>query len=293
MSVRSNQDRLGIDQAILEHQDAPPMEATIHPQGESPQLNFIVPTEFVELPSKGKFYSPSHPLCDQEHVEIRHMTAKDEDILTSKTLLKQGVALDRMLQNIIVDKQIKVKDLLLGDKNSLIVSARTHGYGAEYVTRISCPQCNLTQQYSFDLSGLESTDYEEEMKKWDVEITPDNTLLLPLPKTQFVVELRFLTGADESRMNAQTKRRKKHNFADTFATDHLRSIVVSVNDITDKEQINKFINSIPAIDSKYIRRVYKNVMPTVDLNHNFVCSNCDYEDDMEVPFNTDFFWSNS
>ena len=86
------------------------------------QLNFASPTEFVELPSRGRFYPPSHPLHNKETVEIKFMTAKEEDILTSKALIKKGIAVDRMLQSLIVDKSIKVEDLLVGDKNALVVA---------------------------------------------------------------------------------------------------------------------------------------------------------------------------
>ena len=149
MSARSNENRLGVP-------TTPPEETTglKQPSLEGGGLKFITPTEFVELPSKGLFYPDDHPLFNQEVIEIKHMTTKEEDILTSVALLKKGLALDRMLESIIVDKRIKTDNLLVGDKNALLVAARAHGYGAAYETAITCPRCDATQDYSFDLSAL-------------------------------------------------------------------------------------------------------------------------------------------
>ena len=113
--MRNNQDRMGAKQSA--GAEAPPEVLMQSEKNDS--LNFVVPTEFVELPSKGKYYPENHPLHMQESIEIRYMTAKDEDILTSKTLLKQGVALNRFINNIIVDKRISSNSLLTGDKNAL------------------------------------------------------------------------------------------------------------------------------------------------------------------------------
>tara|TARA_R110002110_G_scaffold74516_3_gene197167 strand:- start:628 stop:1512 length:885 start_codon:yes stop_codon:yes gene_type:complete len=294
MTIRSNENRLGIDEGLLEHQaEAPPLPAAAAQQAPA-QLNFVIPTEFVELPSKGEFYSSQHPLHNKETVEIRHMTAKDEDILTSRTLLKQGVALDRMLQNILVDKSIRVKDLLLGDKNALIVSARINGYGAEYATKINCPACETVITYKFDLNSLEvDHSLQDIMAHYDVTKTEDNTFLLPLPKTAYTVELKLLTGHDETRLTELSKRRKKHKFAESGTTDQLKAVILSVNGHTDRAIINQFVDSIPALDSRYLRKVYEKLMPNLDLTHKFDCEECGHMTELEVPFTTDFFWTNN
>ena len=95
-------------------------------------FSFVTPTTFVDLPSKGRFYGEAHPLHQSDTIEIRHMTAKEEDILTSEALLKKGIAVDRMLQSVVVDKRIKVRDLLVGDKNAMIIASRITGFGPQY-----------------------------------------------------------------------------------------------------------------------------------------------------------------
>jgi len=122
MPPRNNEDRVG---AAGSDTSAPTPDLV----NEKSPLTFTTPTEFVELPTRGRFYPEDHPLHNVEEIEIRFMTAKDEDILSSKTLLKKGVAIDRLLQNVIVDKRINVGDLFVGDKNALIVASRITGYG--------------------------------------------------------------------------------------------------------------------------------------------------------------------
>ena len=110
--------------------------------------NFKFPTEMVDLPSKGHFYVDGHPLSKGK-VEVKYMTAREEDILTSQNLIKQGVVIDKLLQSLIVDKSIKVDDMLVGDKNAIMVAARILGYGKNYEIEYE------GEKYDIDLSKLE------------------------------------------------------------------------------------------------------------------------------------------
>ena len=136
-----NKDRLGGSQ----HQDT-------QPPAQGAGFSFVVPTDFVELPSQGRFYPEGHPLHGQDSIEIRQMTAKEEDMLTSRTLLKKGVALDRVIASLIVNKQIDPDSLLVGDRNAIIIAIRVAGYGNIYDTKVSCPSCGAKQEYSFNLN---------------------------------------------------------------------------------------------------------------------------------------------
>ena len=115
-------------------------------------FSFVVPTEFVELPSRGS-YPEGHPLHNQEVIEIRFMTAKEEDILSSETLLKKGLAIERMIDSIVMDKRIKAENLLTGDRNAIIIAARISGYGALYQTQINCPSCGAKSRVDFNLNN--------------------------------------------------------------------------------------------------------------------------------------------
>ena len=118
-------------------------------------LSYVTPTEFVELPSRGQFYPTDHPLHGKDVIEMRFMTAKDEDILTSPALLKKGVAIDRLLQNLVVDSNVNPNNLLIGDKNAMLLAARISGYGEEYPVALQCNSCGETIEHQFNLSELE------------------------------------------------------------------------------------------------------------------------------------------
>ena len=139
-----NKERLG---GVQQPDVSPPPQVL---QGESGGgFSFVVPTEFVALPSEGKFYPPDHPLHNAESIEIRQMTAKEEDILTSRTLIKKGIALERVIKNLIVDKTIDPDGLLVGDRNAIIIATRVSGYGNDYTTKISCPNCGTNSRILF------------------------------------------------------------------------------------------------------------------------------------------------
>jgi len=282
--TRSNEERLGMPQV------APPPNI----RKNTSSLEFVVPTEFVELPSKGQFYPPSHPLCNKDVIEIKHMTTKEEDILTSMTLIKKGIAVDRMLQNIIVDPSISVEDLLIGDKNALLMAARIHGYGAEYQTTITCPKCYTEVEYSFDLGNLQPKILtEERLEKYNVQKTERGTFIFNLPGTNFNVEIKLINGHDEKRISAAAEHKKKLNLTETLTSDFLRAIIVSVNDIEDQGEINAFINTLPAKYARKIKSITSEIAPSVDMKHTFCCQICTYEGSMEVPLNASFFWPKS
>jgi hypothetical protein len=260
----------------------------IQQQAPSPSaFSFVVPTEFVELPSKGKHYAKGHPLCGQETVEIKHMTAKEEDLLTSRSLLKKGLAINRVLQSILVDKSIDVDSLLIGDKNAIIIATRISAYGADYETQVSCPACMTSTKHSFNLHELEinhGDELDEGVKK------EKNYYIITLPKTKVDVKVKLLDGKDERFLADATAMKRKRNLPDATLTDQFRTFIVSVNGHTDQKAINEFVEKMPAFDSRFLRTTYAKAVPNIDMSQDFICNNCDYEAAMEVPLSADFFW---
>ena len=278
-----NRDRTGVENTPQQ------AEAPINQMMNNEQpFSFVVPTEFVELPSKGRFYPPGHPLHNQEAIEVKQMTAKEEDILTSRSLLKQGVAIDRVLQSIVMDPRIDVSSLLVGDRNAIVVSCRVSGYGSEYTTKITCPACEVKNEYTFDLNQSVIKNGELE----DVTDNGDGTFNTVLPKSNLSVNFRLLTGRDEKFL-AQGQTTKNKNKADRMITTQLRGILVSANDNDTPEALNYVANNLPSMDSKYLRDAYKTTQPNIDLTQHYQCDECDHEVEMEVPLTADFFWPNS
>ena len=263
---------------------------------ETPQqksiLDFVSPTEFVELPSKGLAYSEDHPLHGQDVIEIRFMTAKDEDILTSETLLKKGIALERLLENIIVNKAIDPKTMLIGDRNAVIIAARASGYGNAYETKVNCPSCGTGAAMAFDLSKpkIQELNYE------DAEFLTKNeagNFIIKLPQTNFGVEVRLLTGKDEQYLTQLAQSKKKNKLGDSVMTDQYKMMIVSVEGVTDKSTLGKFIEAMPAADSRFLRKAYKTIIPNIRITEDFSCTSCGHEQELEVSFGADFFWPDS
>ena len=277
----------GMQPARPEDTNTPAQHLANNAENATP-FSFVVPTEFVDLPSGGKHYAPGHPLHGVDSIEIKQMTAKEEDILTSRTLLKKGVALDRMIQSVILNKSIDPKSLLVGDRNAILVSIRVSGYGNEYSTNIACPDCGVNQQHTFDLNDTNTYvgDDIEELKVFQVA---EGVFSTTLPLTGIEVAFKLLDGYDEKRLADGIEHdRKKRN--DKVITRQLRTMIISVKEDTSKEVINYLVENIPSMDSRHLRMAYKAAAPNLDLSQNFECSECEYDQKIEVPLNADFFW---
>ncbi len=257
--------------------------------GSIPEFSFISPTELVELPSRGELYPESHPLRNKESLEIRFMTAKEEDILLNESYIKNGVAIDKLIHSLLVDKSIQVNSLLVGDKSAIIVAARISGYGHDYKTKVACPKCSAKVDYSFDLNTANiyhGDDYDDK----EVKRTDSGTFILNMPLSKVKVEIRPMNGADEKYMADMLRNKKKTKIASKLITQQLKRTIVNVNDYDHPHYIDSFIEAVPARDSSYIRRILKKVTPNIELKEDFVCEQCGHEEFMEVPFNAEFFW---
>lgn len=288
--MRNNEERLG---ANLNRQDGLPTPQIASQQSQqniplqAMPLDFMVPTEFVALPSRGLFYPSHHPLHKKESIEIKQMTAKEEDILTSRNLLKKGVALDKLIQSLVVDKNINTDTLTIEDRNAIIVAARISAYGADYSTSINCPSCNEKVKSTFNLlEKLESVQEDEIASVVDEA----GYFAVSLPITKYTVICRALNGMDEKELLRVSESKKKGNSGDSTLLDQLRCMVVSIQGNTDKDTLARVIGLLPAADSRYLRKQYVNTVKGVDLKKTFICSSCSYEAEMEVPLTADFFW---
>ena len=252
-------------------------------------LAFVVPTEFVDLPSGGRFYPEGHPLHDKDCIELKQMTAREEDILTSRTLLKKGVALDRVIESIIVDKSIDPNTLLVGDRNAIIIAIRSSGYGSDYSTNVTCPGCGEINRYTFDLR--EANVYRgEDAHQLELVDHGDGTFTTTLPKTSIDVRFRLLVGHDEKNLASSVTNARKRKGEEHNVTNQLANLLVAVNEDDSAEARNYVINNIPSMDSRHLRMAYKLAAPNIDLKQYFECPECEYSQDMEVPLGAEFFW---
>lgn len=251
-----------------------------------PQVDMASPTEFVSLPTGGKLYPPGHPFYMREEVEIRFMTAKHEDILSSQSLITRGVVLDRLLENLLID-DVDVGTLYTGDRNAIFLAARITAYGSEYPSVITCPKCGEKHETDIDLNTFTCRGIDE-----DLEVTEDGTFILTLPKTQVEVELRYLNVKERDYLNKNADSRRNNNLPETSRTDFLKMAIVSINSNTNKSSINSFISNMPAGDSLYIRREYAKISPDIDTKQDYHCPSCNKTTALEVPLGLSFFWPN-
>jgi hypothetical protein len=271
-----NKDRLGNNKP----------QNTDSPQQFNP-LNFVAPTDFVELPSRGLEYPENHPLHNQDTIEIKFMTAKDEDILTSQTLLRKGLALERFLENIILDKSIDVGSLLIGDKNAILISARGSGYGFEYDAVLKCPECTKETSVTFDLASPKIIGMLNDGQNIVNKVSPGIYSTI-MPLTNFDVRYRLMNGSDELALTDAIRDGK--NKEENLLTNQFKRLIVSIEGHTDKSIIDQYVDNMPVVDSRHFKTCLKSTTPNIEIKETFKCRNCDYTQEVDVPFGTDFFW---
>tara|TARA_R100001443_G_C3320205_1_gene169831 strand:+ start:84 stop:821 length:738 start_codon:yes stop_codon:yes gene_type:complete len=239
--------------------------------------DFKFPTEVVDLPSKGLVYPKSNPLSSGK-VEMKYMTAKEEDILTNQSYIERGIVMDKLLQSLIIDKEVNYEDIIVGDKNALLVAARILGYGGEYTFEYR------GEQETVDLSELDNKPFDESLL---VELNK-NEFEFELPRTKQKITYKILNAKDEKLIEAELKGYKKINpKASPELSTRLKFIIQSVGGDTDKKSIRNFVdNFLLAQDSRALRTHIKNSQPDVDLT--FFPRGSD--DTVEIPIGLKFFW---
>jgi hypothetical protein len=220
------------------------------------------------------------------------MTAKDEDILSSEALLKKGVAIERFIENVIVDKSIQAGSLYTGDRNAIIIAARSSGYGNAYETTVKCPQCSANSHQIFDLDNPKIKETVEADEELSLAKQDDGTFATVMPRTNYRVCFRLLNGKDELDMVAEKLSKKKTRIAglDKNVTNQFKKMIVSVEGHSDTHVINRFVDVMTTRDSVHLKKCYGLVVPNVEIKNDFECESCGHQQELEVPLNADFFW---
>jgi hypothetical protein len=254
-------------------------------QAEVQKYNF--PTEIIELPSKGLLY-PEGSVLAEGKIEMKYMTAKEEDILTSQNLIKQGVVIDKLLQSMIVSN-VRLNDLTIGDKNAIMVAARVLGYGKDYPIEVTCPKCGEVTKLVVDLTKLPVKGVDT-----TTMIAP-NVFEFTLPQTKRKVTFKVLTSGDSKRIDNTLeglKKSIKKDGIDRELTTRLKHLILSVDDNPDKSYIDHFVdNELFALDSRALRTEITRVTPNQLFTIEFECDHCSHiEEDMSFDIDSNFFW---
>lgn len=248
---------------------------------------FSFPTEIVELPSKGLFYSETSPLSSGK-VEMKYMTAKEEDILTNQAYIQKGIVLEKLLESLIVTKGVNVKDLIVGDKNALFVAARVLGYGKDYTFKY-VNQRNQEVETTVDLSLLEDKQMDESLFKRGI-----NEFTFILPHSGNNITFKLLTHGDEQKIEAEIKGLQKVNpNSSTDVTTRLKHIITSVEGKREAKDVREFVdNYLIAKDARALREYYSKISPDIDLT--FKPKDESYTGEgITIPVSINFFWPDS
>ena len=229
------------------------------------------PTEIIDLPSKGLVYSKDNPLSEGK-VEMKYMTAKSEDILTNQSYIEKGIVLDKLLEDLIVTK-INIKDLIVGDKNALLIAARVLGYGKDYTFTLK------GEEHTVDLSTLEN-------KEFDI-ISGTNEFSFTLPSSGNEITYKILNGHDEHLIDQEIKGLKQLNKnSSAELSTRLKYIITSVGGNRDVKTIREFVdNYLLARDSRALREHIKENQPDVNLSYIL-----EGGEEVTIPINLNFFW---
>jgi|TARA_R110000744_G_scaffold77997_1_gene153944 hypothetical protein len=258
--------------------------------------DYKFPTEIIELPSRGFIYSKDNPLSSGK-IEMKYMTAREEDILSTSSYIKDGSVLDRLFQSLIIsngeDVPIKYVDLVIGDKNAIMLAARVLGYGKDYKVEVQDPSSDKKQSEVIDLTQFENKEYDGSTQ---LELHK-NEFKFTLPQSNRELTFMCLTESKERlikhKLEEYTKanRKLKRDEASRELTTRMKVAILSIDDSHDQKDIDNFVdNELFAMDSRSLRTYMSSVMPDIDLSWEFISEETGRVHDMSLPIGTGFFW---
>jgi rubredoxin len=279
--MRNNSERLG-----LENKNTEESLLEVKAIAQTSDFSFIIPKHLVDLPSQGVFYPENHPLKQNPVVEIKEITAKEEDIIVNRDYAKENSTIDRLLQSVLISPKIPIEDILPGDKATMLFWLRIHSFGPDYPVSVACPSCGEKHEKTYDLNDCIATQAFNTPK--DCILTENNTFVYELPKTKAKIEFRIANGKDEKDLEARLKKYDKYNVVYNRSSQELALITISING--QPMDFAKVYDQIPATDLRALRKKIREATPTTEIVTDFECSSCGHEETTFLPITTKFFW---
>ena len=245
--------------------------------------NYDFPTEVISLPSQGKCYPESNPLS-KGTIEIKYMTAKEEEILASQNLIRKGVVLDKLFESIIVDKSINIDDIFIGDKNGIMLAARILGYGSDYTIEIENGY-GEKEKMTVDLSKVQTKEIDFS------KINPENRYTFTT-SNGVSVEFKMLTHGDETKIDADVKAIQRLNPSTSAElTTRYRYMITSVDGDSSTQAITKFVNNqFLTRDTRKFRELVKELQPDINLEFEYENPQTGEKEVRPIPMGVGFFW---
>ena len=246
------------------------------------EQKFKFPTETVDLPSKGLIYPKDNPLSSGK-VEMKYMTAKEEDILTNQNYITKGIVLDKLIESLIISK-IDYRDIIVGDKNALLIASRVLGYGKDYKFRAFSAETRQVEDFTIDLTTLK--DKHLDPKNLKEEGVNEFTFTLPTSKNQ--ITFKLLTHGDEKKIEKEIKGLQKiKKDASPEVSTRLKYLITSIDGDRESKTIREFVDTyLLAKDSRALREYVQEIAPDIDLKY----VGEDAEEGINIPISLTFFW---
>lgn len=251
-----------------------------------PKQESKFPTEVINLPSKGWFYSLDNPLSSGT-LELKMMTAKEEDILTSKNLIQKNIVLDKLLESVLIDKTIKPDDMFTCDRNAAFFAIRRLAYGDIYNAQVTCGRCDKENILDIDLGKMDNRPFD-----FDKYPKGENSFTFVLPFSKVALTFRLLTKRDEKAIEDELVGLQKVNKdISREITTRLSHIITAVDGNRETTRIRRFVNEeLPSRDSLKFRQHIRENLPDLDTSYLFSCPSCGLERKEEMPMGISFFW---
>jgi hypothetical protein len=268
----------------LEQQVTRGLQSQPAQQHYSAPKQYPFPTEIISLPSKGLVYPESNPLSKGE-LTVKLMTAREEDILTSTALIKKGIQLDKLLESIVVEPGVNINDLVIGDKNAILVTSRILAFGPEYEAKINDPFDNEEINITIDLSQIKIKEIDENK----LNRSNEYDFFLPISKTN--IKFKLLTHGDELVINKDIEASQKTLKQSNEITTRYRRIITEVDGNRDSGTISSFVtNKLLAGDSKALRKYITQITPDLDLKFDYTSPITGETEALRIPFGVGFFY---
>ena len=255
-------------------------------QTQQAAATFDFPTQVISLPSEGRVYPESNPLS-KGTLEIKYMTAREEDILADRNLINKGIVLQKLLDSVVVQPGVNADDLVVGDINAVYLATRMLGYGPEYDVEVTDPFSGEKQKVTIDLSKIETKDIDYS------KLNPQNRYELTLPVSKKKLIVRLLTHKDEKDISQETQameRLTKGKSVGTDVTTRFKYMIVEVDGNSDRGFINKFVPNMLAGDTKALRNFFRELSPDLNMKYEFVSDVTGEAEALDIPFGINFFY---
>jgi hypothetical protein len=244
--------------------------------------------EEVPIPSGGVYYGPQSSLFNKTTIQIRHMCGEDEDVLTTASYIRSGRVIDVLIENCVMDKTLNIAELLIGDKDALMVALRITGLGGEYKVKVTCPSCSHRFENEFDLRMLQPRDISKL-----THVPGFNDLFqFTFPVSQLTARFRLATAGDDKHIDEIIKANKAlyKQTKDEAATTRVWYYTQQIGTVTDRNKLKLHVKTLPLKDIRAYREYMNSVQPGLNMEQFVTCPECGTESEVDIPMGIEFFW---